>query len=343
MSDKSLQHGGPDAHGVPRWDFSTNANACGPAPGALAAVQAADPLQYPDPQYTALRCALADFHGVQAERIVIASSASEFIQRLSWAVALRHPGATVAWPQPGYEDYARAAKASGLLHAPAANASLLWHTAPSSPVGDVRPVPSHRDDAVVVLDRVYAPLQLSGAMLEWPASAWQLHSPNKALGLTGVRAAYAVAPDTDAAQPWLDQLHALAPSWLIGAHGVAMLLAWVQADTQNWVKQSLHTLRRWKAEQLQLCMQMGWYCEPSRTPFFVARWPDVGVAPALLLSHLRHQGVKLRDTTTMGLPHAVRLSVQPPDVQQVLVDAWAQALGHKHIEWTKPSPREVTP
>ena len=34
-----LEHGGPDALGVPRWDFSTNANACGPCPPALQAVQ----------------------------------------------------------------------------------------------------------------------------------------------------------------------------------------------------------------------------------------------------------------------------------------------------------------
>lgn len=48
-------HGGPDALGVPRWDFSTNSNACGPCPHALAAVLQANATHYPDPQYTALR------------------------------------------------------------------------------------------------------------------------------------------------------------------------------------------------------------------------------------------------------------------------------------------------
>ncbi len=332
MIDRSADHGGPDALGTARWDFSTNANACGPAPAALAAVQAADARHYPDPHYAALRRRLGDFHGVDAERIVIAGSASEFIQRLSMALALRHPGAGVAWPQPGYGDYARAAQASGLSHAKPANALLLWHTAPGSPLGEVRPLPPHRDDAVVVLDRAYAPMQLSGAVLDWPATAWQLHSPNKAMGLTGVRAAYAVAPDTEVAKPWLDQLQALAPSWPIGAHGLAMLQTWVEVDTQIWVQQSLHTLRQWKATQLQHCTHMGWYCEPSRTPFFVARWPDVGVAQSLLLSRLRQHGVKLRDTTSMGWPHAVRLSVQAPEAQHALVEAWAQAIGHSDFK-----------
>ena len=39
-----VQHGGPDAGGVPVHDFSTNSNACGPCPEVLCAVQRADPV-----------------------------------------------------------------------------------------------------------------------------------------------------------------------------------------------------------------------------------------------------------------------------------------------------------
>ena len=53
MPVRPSPHGGPDAQGVPLWDFSTNANACGPCPEALAAVQQADATRYPDPAYTA--------------------------------------------------------------------------------------------------------------------------------------------------------------------------------------------------------------------------------------------------------------------------------------------------
>src|SRR6185436_202153 len=85
-------HGGPDAQGIPHWDFSTNANACGPAPLAWEAVDAS---RYPDPSYTDLRAALAAHHGVTSGRIVIAASASEFIARISTAIALGKPGAGV--------------------------------------------------------------------------------------------------------------------------------------------------------------------------------------------------------------------------------------------------------
>ena len=53
MSQLTRIHGGPDAWGVPLHDFSTNSNACGPCPQALAAVQAADATRYPDAAYTA--------------------------------------------------------------------------------------------------------------------------------------------------------------------------------------------------------------------------------------------------------------------------------------------------
>ncbi len=322
--DFAAAHGGPDAQGAPRWDFSTNANACGPAPVALRAVLDADPTRYPDPASTALRASLAALHGVPARRIVIAASASEFIARLTAAVARRWPGAAVHVPSPGYGDYARAALAWGLLVASQGEgARLVWHTEPGSPRGDSSEPPQALHDAVSVVDAAYAPLQLEAEPAAWPAHAWRLMSPNKALGLTGVRGAYAVAPE--GADDWLQAIEQLAPSWPLGAQGVAMLQAWACDDSQQWVKRSLATLREWKRQQLDVCRGLGWECAPSVTPFYVARWADAPFADTL--AGLRMQGVKLRDATLMGLPGWVRLSVQPPEAQQALAQAWRAVTG----------------
>ena len=108
-------HGGPDAMGVPRHDLSSNGNPCGAWPAALQALQHADARHYPDPAYTALRRQLGAWHGVATDRIVLAASASEFIQRISLAVALTAgPEAAVWQPAHAYGDYARAAQAAGL-------------------------------------------------------------------------------------------------------------------------------------------------------------------------------------------------------------------------------------
>ena len=309
-------HGGPDAQGVPRWDFSTNANACGPCPTVLTAVQRADARHYPDPSYTALRAALADFHAVDAERIVLAGSASEFIGRFTAWVA-REGGQRVWLPAHAYGDYARAAEAWRLERtAYPALADLAWLCDPASPLGHAEPMATvvAATAPCVVLDRAYEPLRLAGRCRLDAAAlnrVWQLWSPNKALGLTGVRGSYAIAPA--GAVPMARALDELAPSWPLGAHAVALLDAWVQPASQDWLAGSLNTLRQWTAAQRNLLIELGWAVLPSDTPFFCAVPPH-----ALVASVLRARGIKLRDASSFGLPGHWRLSAQSPEAQAAL-------------------------
>ena len=326
------QHGGTDARGPARCDFSTNSNACGPCPTVLQAVQQADASRYPDATYTALRHALAGFHGVEPGRIVLAASASEAIQRMTAAcvrLAVPGQGGSVSVPCPAYGDYAHAAHAWGwpVIHRPhgqpfvATASTLHWYCDPASPTGQDMPSPTAQPwpRGVWVLDRAYQPLRLHGTC-GWPVEVlnqvWQLWSPNKALGLTGVRAAYLIAP-VNADDTLLRTLEALAPSWPIGAHGVAMLHAWTQPDTDTWLAASRDTLRHWHTEQLEQLTQRGWTFLPSQTPF------ACGQPPHPLDLEWLHQrfGVRLRDTTSMGLPGHCRLSAQPPAAQAALLHA----------------------
>jgi histidinol-phosphate aminotransferase len=326
---KTREHGGPDQAGAAPYDFSTNANACGPCPQALAAVQAADATRYPDPTSTHLRARLADFHAVAPERIVIAASASEFIFRVT-AWAARRGVRQVELPAHAYGDYAHAAHAFGLAmgrvgcaqRTPATHAAALtWACEPSSPLGGQEPALAQRAAAggTVVLDRAYEPLRLAGACSLDSAGlqcVWQLWSPNKALALTGVRAAYAIAPLS--AEAAAQELEALAPSWPLGAHGVALLQAWCEAPVQQWLEASRATLREWKARQQGLCRELGWEIHMGHANFFVAEAPGLIAA----LPALRARGIRLRDCASFGLPGQVRLSVQPPAAQEALRRAW---------------------
>lgn len=311
-------HGGSDALGAARHDFSTNSNAAGPCPQALAAVQAADATRYPDAGYTALRAALAGFHGVAPGRIVLAGSASEFIFRTSAWVACQG-GRMVHVPQHAYGDYLHGAQAWGLERVEEVDAAdLVWACEPSSPLGQAHSAWPLRmgltGGPVVVLDGAYAPLRLQGAPSLGRAQrdgVWQLFSPNKALGLTGVRAAYAVASVHTLEA--VAQLDALAPSWVVGAHGEAMLRAWTQPSVQHWLEGSLALLRPWKARQQALLEALGWVCQPSDANFFCARPP----AP-LDLAALRAAGIKLRDATSFGLPGWYRLGTLAPEAQEAL-------------------------
>ncbi|MDI1271424.1 MAG: aminotransferase class I/II-fold pyridoxal phosphate-dependent enzyme [Polaromonas sp.] len=319
-------HGGPDSEGVPLHDFSTNGNTCGPCPAALAMVQLADASHYPDAGYAALRRQLAAFHEVDAQRVLLAGSASEFIFRIT-ALAVQR-GATAVWlPPHSYGDYAQAAQAWKLpVAAHAQHAQLRWACDPSSPLGAAqsRLAELAEGAALCVLDRAYEPLRLESALALSGAALqafWQLWTPNKALGLTGVRAAYVIAPPH--AGDAVVQLDNLAPSWPVGAHGVAMLQAWTTPEVQAWLAASLATLREWKARQIALCEAMGWTCLPSAANFFCARplLPH-GMSLPQLLAELRGQGIKLRDTTSFGLPGQVRLGVLAPAAQDALHNAW---------------------
>lgn len=323
-------HGGPDALGSVKHDFSTNSNACGPCPFSALAISEADATRYPDPSYRVLRQQLADFHSVEYSRIVLAASASEFIFRFSaWlALSSKHGDsskARVFIPQLAYGDYGYAAQAWGLEVVNDCNsANLVWACDPSSPLGQSlceAPQWLTRSESQVnspgqhvVLDCAYAPLRLEGesAFNEKQRSmVWQLFTPNKALGLTGIRAAYAVAPIH--AEEAAKALEERCASWPIGAHGVAMLQSWVSLETQSWVAESRLILAAWKIRQINMLESLGWKCLPSISNFFCAQPPI-----AFEVETLRGCGIKLRDTRSLGLPRYFRLGVLPPASQDVL-------------------------
>ena len=251
---------------------------------SLAAVRSADRCRYPDPAYTALRQTLGRFHGVPAERVVIGGSASELILRISLCASRR--GVRQAWwPAAAYGDYAHAAGVAGLQRTDTlAAAGLAWLCEPASPTGRNEPALAQLDagHAWRVLDAAYEPLRLSGAPSLAAAQCsrlWQLCTPNKALGLTGVRAAYALAPVGAADE--VQALEAAAPSWVLGAEGVALLTAWTTPAVQRWLADSLPTLREWKRLQLDWLQARGWQHLPGDTPFLCVQPPGPLDLPAL--------------------------------------------------------------
>jgi histidinol-phosphate aminotransferase len=305
------EHGGPDDGPPVDFDFSTNASPLGPPPALLRAVQAADRRSYPDPNYRALRRRLGD------EQLVLPTAGgAEGIRRLTLAALLA--GRREVWvPQPGFGDYALAAQALGLAVKPYARPAdirpaapaLVWICEPCNPTGEsVATWPGV--DALLIVDRAYEPLRLQGETPALPAGAWQLISPNKALGLTGIRAGYCVAPAADAV--WAHAL-SLAPSWVLSAEGVALLSHWLNDDTQAWLANARAQLRVWTAAQRALLAGLGWQQRDSCTHFWLARPPQADMLP-----RLRERGIRLRDATSFGLPGWVRLSAQPPAAQQAL-------------------------
>lgn len=330
-------HGGTDAQGKPLFDFSTNSNALGPCSAAMRQIQKADCAGYPDPEYQALRESLAAWHEVAPQRILFAASASEFIYRMSIVFAMRSIPShkqldkqtrtkTVWVPPHSYGDYALAARAAGLgLSDDISTAGLIWACEPGSPLGQnqeglARILTSMPVTSQLVLDCAYQPLRLSGqasASAEQLARCWQMFTPNKALGLTGIRGAYVIAPVHG--EEWQLGIEQLAPSWVLGSHAVAMLTSWSSDPVQEWLSNSLVILREWKHRQITICQDLGWQVLPSHANFFCAM-PTVSIQENRrdFLHDLRSQGIKLRHAESFGLPACFRLGVLHPQAQDVL-------------------------
>lgn len=316
-----MSHGGSDSGPTPLHDFSTNANPL-PAPASLsAALQATDRCRYPDPHYLALREQLGSAHGVTPERILPASGGAEAIRRLSLAALLQ--GLREVWvPSPGFGDYAAAAQALGLAVRPYADVetllqglgrdAMVWLCEPCNPTGaslgsaEIAAIAARA--TLTVIDRAYEPLRLIGAAPDIPTNCWQLMCPNKALGHTGVRAAYLIAPEGCAFGHRMQQL---AASWVLSAEGQVLLMQLHRPEIQAWLADSRAQLRRWSVQQREMLASLGWQQRESCTPFWLARPP----AP---LPELRAHGIKLRDASSFGLPGWVRVATLPPQSQLAL-------------------------
>lgn len=307
-------HGATDAGPEPVLDFSSNAHPLGPCPSAREALRAVDSTRYPDPSYAKLRETLGRFHDVHPDRIVVGAGAAELIHRI-----VRVRGGSVTHSHPGFGEYAHAARC----------AALPSRTFPSR--GRIPPVPGthflcipnnpdgflpedddlavldddcRKNDALLVLDLAYLPFLEIPPRL--PESALHLHAPNKAMGLVGVRAAYAVAPDDRLGRI----LSGSAPSWTLGTEGEAFLDATVRSEALAWLRETASEARSLRAFLAERLRESGYEVHESKATHLVARHPDHPDSTRLA-ALWRSKGVRVRDTASMGLDGWIRLAARP--------------------------------
>jgi histidinol-phosphate aminotransferase len=331
-------HGGSDSGPPIAIDFSTNAHPAGPHPWVAEQVSRADRSRYPDPQYTALREELAGFHRVSRRRIVVGASASELIWRLTQAWS-RCDRAVVVTDQRTFGEYRRAAVSSGVPVVSAegsrTRAPLVWHCNPDNPTGEIGDgkiattlewLRSRRGPrGMVAADLAYWSFRhLLGDRADlvprapWANQVVQLWTPNKLHGLTGVRGAYLVLPES-AAHVDGKLLARQAPSWVLGADGVALLSAHTRPQARTFLLRTAAELKRWKRHQDHHLQEAGW--QPQQSPLHFGLWrpPVPRVAQLTWHAHLRRKGIKLRDATSFGRPGWVRLVSRPPEDVEALI------------------------
>jgi histidinol-phosphate aminotransferase len=310
-------HGGTGAGPPPRWDFSSNANPLGPGPTVAAALSAVDVRAYPDPAYTRLRERLGEAEGVDPEWVVVGGGASELVHR----VVAAWPGPVAVAP-PTFGEYAYAAAVHDrplwTLDDAVAAGSTAFVGAPNNPDG-VLPALHDLDERVsaaggrLVVDLAYADLCERPVVL--PERAWRLVSPTKGHGVPGVRAGYLVAPAAEARR-----LRERAPSWVLSAHGVALLAAAATPAAREEVRSAAGALWRWRDRLADRLERAGWSTRTGAATFLLVDVAAAGGGTAVTAA-LRERGLRVRDATSFGLPGQLRLAALGPEAAVELVRA----------------------
>ncbi|MEM9367947.1 MAG: 5,6-dimethylbenzimidazole synthase [Planctomycetota bacterium] len=293
------------------------------------AVQMACISSYPDRECTALRERLAKQHGVDARSIVLGNGCCELIQLL--AQALLEPGQRTLVLEPTFSEYRRASRLAGAeieacFMEPGDRSSswvsalgasldqhpieLVWICNPNNPCGtsrdrkEIEELARDNPSTVFAVDESYiefakATESIMGSTLP---NLVCLRSLTKSRALAGLRLGYVVASERI-----LHSLRCHRPPWSVNAIaqdvGVAVMDA--QWHYEEVVTATLANRNRLLTELRQrglkpLESDANFLLVPVGKPFENA---------AQFRNRLLQDGVLVRDCSSFGLPHHVRIAI----------------------------------
>lgn len=350
-------HGGPD--GTPeqeravRVDFSVSLNAYGAAPAVRDALRTMAESgrwhNYPDPASTAARRAVGKRWSCAPGTLSIGAGAADLIAAAAHALVSAKD--VVLVPRHGFAEYERAAALAGgrVVRVGSRAASLAtlgrgatvdaWCTSvrchrpalvclctPGNPAGrawtrdELSAVADEceRVEAVMLIDQAYDAFTANpfhGPALPSHAAALHLLSLTKSHALAGVRVAVA-----HGAPPVIRALDAVRPPWPVSAFTQVAAVACMRDDAHAHVMRTTRLLRRQAARVATELAALGIATAPTATHILLARVGDGAAVRAALLAH---QGIRVRDCTSFGLPQCIRVAARRPAENAALLSALA--------------------
>lgn len=326
--------------------LSSNEGAFGPSPRAVEAYTDAGPdlHRYPDGECRALKHALAERHGLDADRIVCGAGSDELISLLCQAYA--GPGDEVLYSEHGFLMYPISAKAAGatpifapekdltadvdaLLERVSGHTRLLFLANPNNPTGTYlsgdalwRLRQELKDDVILVIDAAYAEYVTESDyspgidLVDGGGNVVMTRTFSKLFGLGGIRLGWAYCPADIAGvlNRMRGPFNVSAPAM---AAGVAAL-----GDVEFTDKVLAHnkTWRTWTRDKL---IKLGLEVNASAGNFVLARFPDregqgsqnADAADAFL----KDRSIIVRRMEAYGLSDCLRITIGLEDEMKALV------------------------
>ncbi len=335
-------------------DFSASVSPLGPPQGLWEALQRVDLTAYPDPECLELKEALAQFHGLGTDQILVGNGSTELIHLLARSY-LGHTsvgtGRTVLLMTPTYGEYAGACllAGAGIQEVIACReAGFAWDlkgTAdiiaseepalaflcnPNNPTGvylgmeDITGLSSvaSRSGTLLVLDEAY----VNFVEDQWDATSLLqgdagegivlLRSMTKDYALTSLRLGYALASPGVIAR-----LAGLQPDWSV--NGLAQVAGLVALADKDYLTSTRQAVREAKDFLVGSFKQMGFRPLPSSANYLLIEVGDGAVWREKLMG----RGIFVRDCASFGLPDCIRIGIRAmPDCRK-LVEAMIFEVG----------------
>lgn len=329
-------------------DVSVNVNPYGPCGPVLDAIHAAPLERYPDPTAAPARAALARWLDVPADRVVVGNGAVDLL----WSVArcLLRPGDAALVVEPAFSELRTAATRLGArivehrlrpeddfaFDATALDAALrrsrprlAYVCTPANPTGATTPIgalvnlASEHPHTTFVVDLSFSSLSASHRDASVRSSdriVW-VRSLTKDLALAGLRVGFAVVPSELAAS-----MEASRPPWSVNALAQAAATAATTPEAQAFVAESRARLLEDRARLDAKLRRLGLRTHRSETIYTLVDLGSHRSATALREAMLARHAVLVRDATSFGLPHHLRLGARPVAQEARLLRALTKEL-----------------
>ena len=331
--------------------LGANESAFGPAPRAIAAMQAAVPLTslYADPESVDLRTALAARHGCDMENIVVGSGIDELLGLIVRTfcspndVALMTRGSypTFAYHVTGHAVSLATVAAlpggvvdiKGLIEtARVRRPKIVYLANPDNPSGSfagrenvARLRAALHPQTLFVLDEAYADF-VDPALLPPEGIDGQtirLRTFSKAYGMAGARIAYALAPAEAIATFQKIRLH-------FGINRTAQVGALAALDEPAYLAGVVAEVARGRDEYYALGERLGVRTLRSFTNFVCFEIGSREAAEAMVHA-LLERGVFVRKPGAPPIDGYVRVTVGTADERALFATAFAEALAELHV------------
>ena len=318
--------------------LNTNENPYAPSPKVVAAIkaEAADTLRlYPDPESTAVRQAVAEYYGLQADQVFVGNGSDEVLAHCFLAL-LKHDR-PILFPDITYSFYPVYCQLYGVSYRtiPLAadfaltladyygdNGGIIFPN-PNAPTGrsvslqEIETLLQHNSDSVVVVDEAYVDFGADSAvtLIDAYPQLLVIQTLSKSRALAGLRVGFAMGNSDliEALQRVKNSFNSYPLDRLVIAGAVAAL-----KDDQHF-EQTRRAVIQSRESLVQRLLEFGFEVVPSAANFVFARHPQHDAAK--LANQLRDRDIIVRHFRQPRIEQYLRITVGTDAQCTALVDA----------------------